>query len=55
VAGSNTIELQHLSLEVKTEVRTNYGSKHEVEGGDEYKDNDGNVRKETPNDSNTLI
>jgi hypothetical protein len=43
VVGTNTIELWHLSSEVKGEVRTNYGDKHEVEGDDEREGNDGNV------------
>ena len=36
--------------EVKGEVRTTYGNEDAMERNDEHKDNDGNVRKEAPND-----
>ena len=55
VAGISTIELQNLSLEVKGEVRTNYGNEHDVEGDDEREDNDRNVHEEAPNDPNICI
>jgi hypothetical protein len=31
MASTNTVELWHLFLEVKSEVRTNYGDEHDVE------------------------
>jgi hypothetical protein len=55
VANTNIVELQHLSSEVEGEVRTNYGDKHEVEGDDEHKDNDGNVHDEAPYDLDIRI
>jgi hypothetical protein len=55
LASTNIIELRYLSLMVEGEVRTNYGNEDEVEGDDECKDNDGNVREEAPNDSDVLI
>ena len=50
VAGTSTKELWNLSSEVEGELQTNYGDKANVEGDDEREDNDGNVRKEAPND-----
>ena len=50
VAGTSIVELRNLSSEVEGEVRTNYGNEHDVEGDDEYEDNDGNVHEEAPND-----
>jgi hypothetical protein len=55
VAGTSTIELRNLSSEIKGELRTNYGDEANVEGDDEHEDNDGNVRKEAPNDLNIRI
>jgi hypothetical protein len=55
LASTNIVEQWHLSLEVEGEVRTNYGNKDEVEGDDESKDNNGNVREEASKDPNILI
>jgi hypothetical protein len=55
VANTNIVELQHLSSEVEGEVRTNYGDKHEVEGDDEHKDNDGNVCDKAPSNPNIHV
>ena len=55
VAGTSTIEMRNLISEVEDEVRTNNGDKHNVEGDDEREDNDGNVRKEAPNDPDICI
>jgi hypothetical protein len=55
VAGTNIVELQHLSSEVEGEVRTNYGDEHEVERDDERKDNDGNIRNGAPSNLEILI
>jgi hypothetical protein len=43
VAGTSTVELRNLSLEVEGELRTNYGDEANVEGDDEREDNDGNL------------
>jgi hypothetical protein len=50
VAGTSTVELRNLSLEVEGELQTNYGNEANVEGDDEREDNDGNVREEASND-----
>jgi hypothetical protein len=55
VAGTSTVELWNLSSEVEGELRTNYGDEADVEGDDEREDNDGNVRKEAPNDPDIHI
>jgi hypothetical protein len=55
VAGTSTIELRNLSSKVEGEFRTNYGDEHDVEGDDEREDNDGNIRKEAPNDLDIRI
>ena len=55
VASTSTVELRNLSLEVESEVQTNYGDEHNIEGNDEREDNDGNVHKEAPNDPDIRI
>jgi hypothetical protein len=55
VAGTSTVELWNLSLEVEGELRTNYGDEADVEGDDEREDNDGNVLEEAPNDPDIRI
>jgi hypothetical protein len=55
VASTSTVELRNLSSEVEGELRTNYGDEADVEGDDEYEDNDGNVREEAPNDPDIRI
>jgi hypothetical protein len=55
VAGTSIVELRNLSSEVEGELRTNYGDEANVEGDDERKDNDGNVREEAPNDPDIRI
>ena len=55
VAGTNTIELQNLSSEVENEPWISHGDEDDIEGDDEHEDNDGNVRKEAPNNPNIHI
>jgi hypothetical protein len=55
VAGTSTVELRNLSLEVEGELRTNYGDEADVEGDDEREDNDKNVCEEAPNDPDIRI
>ena len=55
VASMNTVEQWNLTSEVEGEVQTNYGDEHDVEGDDEHEDNDGNVRKEAPNNLDIRI
>jgi hypothetical protein len=55
VACTSTVELWNLSSEVEGELQTNYGDKADVEGDDEREENDGNVRKEAPNNPDICI
>ena len=55
VASTSIVELQNLSLEVESELQTNYGNNANVEGDDEHEDNDGNVCEEALNDPNIRI
>ena len=55
VAGTTTVELQNLSLEVESELQINYGDEDDIEGDDEHEDNDGNVCKEAPNNLDIYI
>jgi hypothetical protein len=55
VAGTSIVELRNLSSEVESELRTNYGDEANMEGDDEHENNDGNVRKEAPNNPDIRI
>jgi hypothetical protein len=55
VGGTNTIELQNKTSKIEGEVRTTCGDGDAVEGDDEHEDNDGNVRKEAPNNLDIRI
>ena len=55
VGDTNTVELQNKTSEIKGEVRTTCGNEDAMEGGDEHKDNDGNVHERAPNDLDIRI